>query len=302
MSSDNVKSDFTRKALLEAVASGLEEGIWTVRDSAHEKAISGAGKVGPNDFIRSLLQLDQTLNAALFPTLDDRDWGEDDKNRLLLTINEQLDLSDTVDNARKMLYQIRDLFSEKVADKKETGDKLQLGKRLSALNILQKYEAGVLGNLKVGLSDEELGLKPDLHAENRENNQIFLSYQVIDWLYTMGLYYMFRKEGWFLFVDWMHNGKLEDGNRIKQILKPEIVGSAKFASLPHYRLVHNARMYESALTVWCAWEIGMRYNEAIASSQKKYLITPNPQMKMPSIFHSFFAAARVSQIVGQDSD
>lgn len=290
MTGEEFDSDFTRNSILREAAEGIMQGMWVARsiddngDRIFNKELSG---------ILNAIEVDAELNSLFFsdkktlgseePELDDY---ADAIGELYASNTDNIGLART-------LARIRELFG---SDKHDGLGVQLLNRKLRALELIIEYEFRIMNDMEITLNEEERKLKPDLCNNKLSNNQIFLSYQMIDWVYTIGLYNMFKKRGWFLYVDWMHNGRLGNGKAIKNVLNPEIMGSSKFVSLPHHRLMHNLRVYTTNITTWCAWEIGARFACAQARSEPKYLISTNIELSLPDMYDSFEIVTKVSDI------
>lgn len=98
----------------------------------------------------------------------------------------------------------------------------------------------------------------DFHLMPSQANipQIFLSYAYEDRAISLGLYHFFASRGISLFVDWMHNSKLETGQKIVDALIPPIHNSRQLLLL----LTPNTEFSTSSssfIRSWCSWEIGV---------------------------------------------
>ena len=105
--------------------------------------------------------------------------------------------------------------------------------------------------------------------EEKGFNKVFLSYAYDDKLYTIGLFFYFMVKNIFLYVDWMHNGKINNGIKLKYILQQKLRHSKQFLFLDtissQFQISGNWNIRQ-----WCAWEIGC-YNRLGYFDNKFYL-------------------------------
>lgn len=117
--------------------------------------------------------------------------------------------------------------------------------------------------------------------------KVFLSYQYEDRLYTIGLFYAFLRVGLFLYVDWMHNGKIDDTSKLKGMLLKEVLESDHFASLPSIKAAFDLNNDRNETTSWCAWEVGARRETAVGNDDNKALICVTNAGNYDGIFKTF---------------
>ena len=105
--------------------------------------------------------------------------------------------------------------------------------------------------------------------EKKEYPQVFLSHAYDDKLYGLALFEYFRKKKIWLYVDWMNQGKQEDGNLLKKSLSYELRKSRQLVFL---------RSPKSELSIqgghvirpWCSWELGNFYGCCCGVPDKRY--------------------------------
>lgn len=99
--------------------------------------------------------------------------------------------------------------------------------------------------------------------------RVFLSYAHTDKLYTGALYCYFLGKGIELYIDWMHNPYLKDGQVLKQKLRENLAQSEQFLFL---RSVNSELHLGGSYYVrpWCAWELGNYYEHI---KNEKYYIS-----------------------------
>lgn len=99
--------------------------------------------------------------------------------------------------------------------------------------------------------------------------RVFLSYAYEDRLYTIGLFFYFLRYKVYLYVDWMHNDKIEVGCDLKLILIKELTAAIQLLFLDtkssQLQIVGNSNIRQ-----WCAWEIGS-FNTLNDCKNKFYL-------------------------------
>jgi len=85
--------------------------------------------------------------------------------------------------------------------------------------------------------------------------KIFLSYAYTDQLFTISLFKYFYDNNIYLYVDWMHNGKLKT-NSLKDKLISELETSNQILFLRTLSSELKLRGGNHQIRQWCAWEIG----------------------------------------------
>ena len=99
--------------------------------------------------------------------------------------------------------------------------------------------------------------------------QIFLSHAYNDRLYTAALFEYFYQERLYLYIDWMHHDKYEDGRKLKKDLQNELRKSSQlfFIRTSNSELdIQGKHMIRS----WCSWEMGSFYS--MSGKDEKYLL------------------------------
>lgn len=116
-------------------------------------------------------------------------------------------------------------------------------------------------NISTSLSEKMVPnlLTSPLDLNHHTGRSVFLSYSFDDRLYSLGLYFLCQMNGIKLYVDWLHNDKIERGEQLKRILNnaQENCDTLLFLRTASSELGtrgnHNIKQ-------WCAWEIGNFYN------------------------------------------
>lgn len=108
---------------------------------------------------------------------------------------------------------------------------------------------------------------PEYMMDKCDFPQVFLSHAYDDRLYALTLFIYFYNRNIYLYVDWMHNDKINDGIELKHSLKSELELSDQLLFL---RTLNNELDIQGKhmLRQWCAWELGNFYYK----SQEKYMI------------------------------
>lgn len=96
------------------------------------------------------------------------------------------------------------------------------------------------------------------HKRAGEQTQVFLSYAHLDKLYTFGLYYLFEYNNIYLYVDWMHNGKITDKAKLKYQINDVLKKSKQFLFLRTFNSELGI-LGSGQIRQWCSWEIGSYY-------------------------------------------
>lgn len=112
------------------------------------------------------------------------------------------------------------------------------------------------------------GEMPVLNREKGEMPQVFLSHAYDDKLYGLALFEHFYQQGIYLYVDWMHHGKMDNGIDLKKYLKKELDDSVQLLFL---RTINSELDIQGKqmLRSWCAWELGNFYSQ---KKDEKYMI------------------------------
>ena len=90
--------------------------------------------------------------------------------------------------------------------------------------------------------------------------QTFLSYAYLDKGLTLALYYFFKVNGGFLYVNWMWEGTNESSKVTKQELEKALCDSNQFLFLRTTNSEFHVRGNNS-IRQWCSWEIGFYYSK-----------------------------------------
>ena len=115
-----------------------------------------------------------------------------------------------------------------------------------------------------------------LISENKGKIKTFLSYAFSDKGLSLALYLYFEIKNGFLFVDWMWNGQIKDGKKLKNLLDEELESSKQLLFL---RTTASELEIKGNHTIrqWCSWEIGNYYTKF---QEKKYMLAfYNPTTK-----------------------
>ena len=123
-----------------------------------------------------------------------------------------------------------------------------------------------LGTYNTKFLDE--GQMPIGNREKKDRPQVFLSHAYDDRLYALALFEYFYQRGIYLYVDWMHQGKMDDGIVLKRDLQNELDNSVQLLFL---RTVNSELDIQGKhmLRSWCAWELGNFYRK---ESTEKYML------------------------------
>lgn len=119
----------------------------------------------------------------------------------------------------------------------------------------------------------EIAIGDDIWTENRKKTeempQVFLSHAYDDKVYALALFDYFYTNGIYLYVGWMHNGIINDGEVLKHRLQDELYQSDQLLFL---RTINSELDIQGKqfLRPWCAWELGNYYN--VKKGEEKYLI------------------------------
>ena len=126
------------------------------------------------------------------------------------------------------------------------------------VRALGEYNSKPLIDGEMPLPEREKGNMP----------QVFLSHAYDDKLYSLALFEYFYRMGIYLYVDWMHHGKMDNGIELKRDLQKELNDSVQllFLRTPNSELdIAGKQMLRS----WCAWEIGNFYSY---KNDEKYML------------------------------
>lgn len=186
--------------------------------------------------------------------------------RLVEIINENIDKKTTKE--RNCLSKLSDVLKN---DKKIEGKNLYT----KCTSYLCKYYQEKILNIKQ--NDQMIFKKPFISKYAYKiytNEQIFLSYSYDDSLLTIAIFVYFLEKGRYVYIDWMHNGEIEDGILLKEILIREIYNSNEFMLLRSPTSEFNDN---KSLRQWCAWEIGAW--ESKNNNKRKYFFDTIPNKK-----------------------
>lgn len=117
--------------------------------------------------------------------------------------------------------------------------------------------------------DEILSKEPDkFDIKNTNGNpQAFLSHAFKDRVFTFALFCFFYSRDIYLYIDWMHNQKIDNGADLKKNLSKMLDESESliFVSTINSEL---SILGASSIRQWCSWEIGLFYSK----NRDKFLI------------------------------
>ncbi|HCM88434.1 MULTISPECIES: hypothetical protein [Vagococcus] len=130
------------------------------------------------------------------------------------------------------------------------------------LKIIISWSNIQFNKLQININD---GLS-ETNEPKRGMTQIFLSYSYDDYLYTYALFQYFYSNNLYLYMDWMHNNKINDGRYLKSLLRTELDNSEQLLFLPSLNRDLRTQGYQG-VRPWCAWELGCFY-----SHREKYII------------------------------
>lgn len=100
--------------------------------------------------------------------------------------------------------------------------------------------------------------------------KVFLSHAYTDQLFTISLFKYLYDNGIYLYVDWMHNGKLGTP-KLKDKLINELKSSHQILFLRTLNSELKLRGGNNQIRQWCAWEIGC-FDYINQSSNNKFYI------------------------------
>lgn len=138
------------------------------------------------------------------------------------------------------------------------------GKRKTAKNLFNKLINELCAFNEVEI---ERGSIPSYMQKKEDKTpQVFLSHAYDDKLYTYALFEYFYGRGVYLYVDWMHRDRIEDGETLKRDLHEEIVSSSQLLFMRTLNSELNIQG-KQMIRSWCAWELGDFYS-AIGAEEK----------------------------------
>lgn len=126
------------------------------------------------------------------------------------------------------------------------------------------------------------------------NKKVFLSHAYDDRILALALFIEFYKNNIYLYVDWMHNGIINNGIHLKDTLERELLESDNLVLLrtPNSEINGNGNLRQ-----WCAWEIGcFRGNHS--NKCKSYLIDTldYERNKLNNIYDDFNRITSINNI------
>ncbi len=208
---------------------------------------------GKSDTIKYLLQ----YIIAVLKGLEDQ--LETSTSNFIDLVQTNTNASNTQEMLESFIKNLRDEKQDNYR-KKNYGIRINLNKKEPQNS---KYILNDILNQITILVDEtvnfsQLVLELEGSNINRNENQVFLSYAHMDKLYTLGLYFLFQTQGVYLFIDWMHNGLIDNVADLKNLLDIEMKRSRQFLFLR----TSNSELGilgAGQIRQWCAWEIGNYY-------------------------------------------
>lgn len=177
-----------------------------------------------------------------------------------------------LNKSQNLEYELDNFITEHCA-KKKLGKERELTENVNFVkDLVVKNENKLLSKVSYEDLNREFPKKEGM-------KQIFLSYAYEDKLMALKLFFDFYKYGIYLYVDFMHNGKLITPT-IKAKLKNEILNSdqllflrTKASEFYHVSPKKNKRF---SITSFCAWEIGVFYTR---KPNEKYYYSKVPVPK-----------------------
>ncbi len=100
-------------------------------------------------------------------------------------------------------------------------------------------------------------------------NKVFLSYAFEDRIYSLNLFCYFYSQEIYLYVDWIHNNKINNGIFLKSTLEEEIISSSQLLFLRTSNSELNIKG-NKGIRPWCSWELGVFYE--FGGESEKYLL------------------------------
>ena len=168
--------------------------------------------------------------------------------------------------------------------------------------LILNYLAG-LNNSNDIKAETDKEIKDNKFGYNDRNMpQVFLSFAYDDNLFTYALFRYFYDNGIYLYVDWMHNGPINDGNTLKSILSREIIKSEQFLFLlsPNSEFSLKSNPY---IRPWCAWEYG-HFLGSKKENQNVFVFNLFSQnLEKINMLHGFyiFADIKGQKIIGNET-
>lgn len=253
------------------------------------------GEDGLNKLRKTVKIMEQLSRIQLYKNLMGKNISQNFRNVLSINIDilsgiEELFL--TTEEGRKSrdidLYRVIDLTRQNLSFTMSNESPALFGKDIIRLydNLSKEmslYESKQNTNnaarkffnklLKELSQFNKMTIGEDIWTENREKTnkmpQVFLSHAYDDKAYALALFDFFYTNGIYLYVGWMHNGIIHDGEVLKQILQDELYQSNQLLFL---RTINSELDIQGKqfLRPWCAWELGNYYN--VKDGEEKYLI------------------------------
>lgn len=228
--------------------------------------------------IRQIAELNEWILREIEPLFLREDNARDKERRFSESIHsivyEGNNRKDTIQisNYDKLLKVLREIESSK----KKIPNKFN-----ALIKALSDFNDGVIDEIveqKRSIFEEdsfdyeeykESGYKIFLEKNYSKKKQVFLSYAYEDKLYTIALFFFFQRYDIFLYVDWMNNGKNNEGIKLKRKLHDALNKSEYliFLRTPNSELKIGGNYY---IRPWCSWELGNFYDRL--GSKDKYFI------------------------------
>lgn len=116
-------------------------------------------------------------------------------------------------------------------------------------SLYSNYQSHIIKNI---LSNRLL-VNNDKFNKQEVKNKVFLSHAYDDRIIAFALFIEFYKKNIYLYVDWMHNGIIDNGAFLKHILMSQLETSKQLILLrsPNVEMNKNGNLRQ-----WCAWEVG----------------------------------------------
>lgn len=220
-----------------------------------------------NDNQRRLLMFNIMLLSnveTFFLTNDESNYSNEINKNELLSI-----IENNINNIRnnEEIYKIDSVRKTLFALKKES-DKINFtkGNRFTPSHVFNKVINELSAFNTIELSREEL---PEYMKVNNGMPQVFLSHAYDDKLYTYSLFNYFYRNNIYLYVDWMHRDKKNDGRELKKDLQMELKASSQLLFMRTLNSELNIQG-KQMIRAWCSWELGNFYHSV--NPYEKYLI------------------------------
>jgi hypothetical protein len=126
----------------------------------------------------------------------------------------------------------------------------------------------------------------DYTDQNDQSNQVFLSYAYVDKIYTYGLFKIFKDNGIYLYVDWMHNGLTKNIDMLKRKLNDAMKNSSQFLFLRTLNSEFGI-LGSGQIRQWCSWEIGNYYTKIKTEKFYTNIYKENQGSKPSSLLDTF---------------